>query len=1320
MSDSKFPDEYRQLEQGIAALEAQRGVLGDAVVDPMIAAAREKLAALIPIQPSTLDLHGERRQATILLADVMGSTALAERVDTETWVEIMNRVFHLLGDVIYRYGGEIDQYRGDGLVAFFGAKAAHEDDPERALRAALVMQEAVKRYAAELQAERGVDLLLRVGINTGEVIAAEVGDRRRHSEDTAMGRAIALAARMESAAQPGTVLVTAHTYHLTRTLFEWQALGEIWVKGVSQPVTVYRPLAARDLGGKGRGIEGLSSPLIGRDEELGALRKALDDLQRGVGGIVTLVGEAGIGKSRLVAEIRRSAAGGQQSDGVQWVEGRCLSYGGSIAYLLWLDMLRGVLGVAPDAPSEVVRDALRARVQALCPDRFDAVYPYLCRLMSLPLEDKYAVIRDLQGENLRAEVFWAVQTLVESAARQQPLVMVCEDLHWADATSLALLERVLALTDRAALLLICVFRPEVEHGCWQIKEMAARLYRHRHTDLWLDALSADESQVLVGHLLRIEDLPVALRAKILDHAEGNPFYVEEIIRTLIDDGAIVCEDEGLSTADASSALRTSHWRATREIADIPIPDTLHGVLSARIDRLQEETRRVLRLASVIGRVFFYRVLAEITRGEAQLDTRLLTLQRQQLIRERARVPELEYIFKHELTREAAYNGLLKRERRAYHRQVAEALERLFPEQADEQAGLLAHHWERAEGPEKAVRCLLRAGEQARAAYANEEAADYYQRALVLMDALVPDPSRESGRLTALSGLGKVYFCSGKIADAGEPLRRAIALGKAVGLAPGELVRIYWWLGEVLFWQGQFDDELRLAEEGLALLGDTASIEAALMNHNLAVSHNMKGNRAKAHKHMQRSAQIVQSLPYEEELRPVYINACGLVYMPDRNVDEAERWLLTLEDRARRHHDLRAWGEVRNLMGNLLYDQGKLGQAISEYEQALELSGRIGDARLTAQTLLYVSLAHLARGDLPATDGYAHRLLEMTETLGSLALRVWAYAMVGGLLLVRGKVEEAIHAFQQMVELEPQMSAFALPWRARYLARAYLALGRRRQALEQLRTPAVGAEGVGVGIGAGLALVEVLALLEEACETHADFCALCRPYQEQYLQLRDSRYAQFVQWHLKPVDVEMDPGGQAPDLFPQSSDWTWIDPFGDCSYRVQDGLEIHAANGRDMWHLNWSAPRWLRRASGDLCVQTVCVPAREDRPTIGGLLLWQDEKNYLRLDRGVFGAHEITLMGCVENEDVVIGRGRLHDASERIYLRLERAGNRAHAFCSVDGEQWYTVGQVTFPAQDRLEAGVHAIGAVDRTIYRGAYSKGTAIRFESFQVWKVSG
>ena len=1256
--------------------------------------------------PALVQLEGARRVATIILADVKGSTSLAERIGTEAWVEIMNSVFQILGSEIYRFGGEVDQFRGDGLVAFFGATTAHEDDPERAVLSALAMQEAIHRYAAELAEREGIELLLRVGVNTGEVIAASVGDGSQHREDTAMGEAIALAARMESAAEPDTVLVSENTYRLVQPLFEWQPLGKIMVKGVSQPVTVYRPLAAKAVVGKPRGIAGLTSPLVGRQVEFRALQEVFERLRAGVGSIVTVVGEAGIGKSRLVAELYRRELG-SEGEALQWAEGRCLSYGASIAYLLWLDVLRGLLGVTAEDSPVAVRNILREQVHTLCPERFDDVYPHLARLLSLPLEaEEEAMLRGLGSEGLKVGTFRAVETLVERAAQQRPLVIVCEDLHWADPTSLELLERLLALTDRSPLLLICVFRPETEHSCWRIKETAARFYRHRHTDLWLDPLSATESETLVGNLLRVEDLPQELRGRILSHAEGNPFYVEEIIRSLMDSG-VIAHDEA-----------TGRWRAMRDVTDITIPDTLHGVLMARIDRLRSEAKRVLQLASVIGRVFFYRVLAAIAREKRELDAHLLTLQREQMIRERARMPELEYIFKHQLTQEAAYNGLLKKDRRIYHRQVAEALERLYPERIEEQVGLLAHHWERAEEPEKAIAYLLRAGDQARLAYANEEAIGYYHRALALLDEFPVDKSRKDWRLEALKGLGQIYFGTGKVAEAEERFREAIAIGQEMGLAPRALVRLYYWLGEALFWQNRYDERIRIGEEGLALLGDdTESVEAALMNQTIAIGHLVEGNWEKFREFTYRTAQFIQRLPYSEELRPAYDHIV-VAYRDDKNVEEATKWLQALERKAEQQHDLRALGEVHLYTASILSARGDLHGAISQQEQALDLFTQIGDAKHESWCLRDMVSTFLGLGDVRKAEKYAFKELKTTEAVGNKGEIAATYWDMGWIFLCQGIWEKAVDAFQKVIQLIQETGTWSWgikDWANYAIGRVHLAQGDQAKALRQFRTLVV-LVGPEILRSNPYGFAHLLNGLEQAYKSPKGFHTFGHRFREDHPEVGDSP---FVQWFLEPTDAGT---VHEPPLFHEefaeslSADWVWEDPFGDCSFAVPNGLEIHAANGRDLWHINLSAPRILRPVSGDFATQTVCVPVSGEKPAIGGILLWKDRKTWLRLDRGALGAYEISFRGCLGNKDLVFGRGCL--PSDRAYLRLERLGRRVNALCSVDGVEWFTVGHVEFPDDDPVEVGLHAIGNIVRLVDHGIYPDGTAIRFESFQFWRM--
>jgi len=1282
---------YERIRDGdLGPKEASRRRPDEVTHDPAAGA-----AALVPAA-----LAGEHRWVTVLHCELTRVGALLDEIGPETWAKAMAHTLHIVEEEIRRYGGEVLERRSEGAVALFGVPTAHEDDAERAVLAALGMQERIESAPG-----------LQVGVDSGEVFVAVAGEHRQ-----VVGHALALAQRTSATAAPGTVALGENAYRLVQQLFHWDD-----TTGTIQGV--HRPLRRKVEVGKARGVPGLYAPLVGRDEELGALQGAVDRLHAGIGGIVTVVGEAGIGKSRLVAEIRKhnlaKVSEPLQGWDVSWVEGRCQSYGGSIAYSLWLDMLRSVLGVPRDAAPTVVRDTLRARVQALCPHDLDAVYPYLCRLLSLPLEQRYESIRDLQGESLQAEVFWSVQTLVASAARQRPVAMVCEDLHWADATSLALLERILALTDRSALLVICILRPEVAHGCWQLRETAARRYRHRHTGLWLDALTTEESRALVGHLLRIEDLPGALRAKILEHAEGNPFYVEEILRALIDAELITRDEAG-------------HWRATCAIEAIPIPDTLHSVLSARIDRLETETLRVLRLASVIGREFPYRVLAEIVRDDdprppeephhsretqvGALETHLLVLQQQQLIRERSRVPEVEYVFQHELTREAAYHGLLRREHLGYHRRVAETLVRLYPEQIGEQAGLLAYHWERAEDAVKAVEYLLQAGEQARLAYANDEAIDYFQRALAWMDRPPSETYPPDWRLTALGGLGKGRFFAGQVSAAEAPLREAVGLAESMGLSVRERLRLSWWLGEVLQWMERWEELLHLGQEGLSLLPEEEeTLEAALVNYHIAQG---TSDHAVYLEYIRRTACFLEGLPYVEELRAVYAQ---VVYwcLNTRRVEDAQRWLSTFQAKASRTHDLRAMADISAINGDLSFSTGDLQRALPHYHQAVELYARVNDAKMESRYMRDLAETYLVQGQIQDARRLAERAVALVRDEDSEGLRAWVYGTAGVAAMCGRRWDEARRIFEEACQAAQNVGNVANQISLRVCqACVCLAQGKRKEASDLIEAAM---EMHPPEWWPDLPIIHIyeawtLSRLEQAYQDpqrYRDFCERCR---RDYPQ---SQKSVFRQWHLVPATAPSLSEPRIAEVFAGSllPGWAWKDPFGDCSYELHDGLSIRAANERDVWVINWSAPRLLRPVSGDWAVQTACVPAMDDRPAIGGLLLWKDEHHYLSLIRGAFGDREATLMGCLGDSDVIFGQGCLYNASERLLLRLDRAGDQVNAYCSADGIRWYAVGETIFPAEDPLQVGLVAIGHINRRIYPGAHPHGTAICFESFQLWQ---
>src|SRR5271157_3226892 len=561
-------------------------------------ALRTHLAASVPLplaeKMRAAHRSGERKIVTALFADVVGSTAMAERMDPEEWTEMMNGAFERMSPSIYRYEGTIARLMGDAMLAFFGAPVTHEDDPARAIRSALDLLEAMREYAAIVKPKYGMDFDIRIGINTGPVVVGDVGSDLMY-EYTAMGDAVNLASRLQSAAQPMTVLISQNTYRYIIPLFEFNDLGHIEVKGKAEPVQIYEVTGLKTEPGKLRGLSGLTSPMVGRQVELSTLVELCHALQSGSGRVAIVSGEAGLGKSRLLAEWKIELT--RRGETFQWVEGHCLSYGRRMAYHLLIDLLHSILDIPPTTDEAETRSALIGMVNSFFESEMET-FPYLGHLLPLNLEgEALERVRALDPQTLQNQYRIALNRLLEALASRRPLIIVLEDIHWADPASIDLLNQPIPLVSAHRILFCMLTRPDPDTSGLRLIETARETLPGFLTELAINPLSESESRQLVSNLLEIEALPENIRDRILEKAEGNPFFVEEVIRMLIDTGGL--QQKG------------NRWEAATSIEHVEIPDNIHGLLLARIDRLPENARRTLRVASVIGRQFSVKVLEQV-------------------------------------------------------------------------------------------------------------------------------------------------------------------------------------------------------------------------------------------------------------------------------------------------------------------------------------------------------------------------------------------------------------------------------------------------------------------------------------------------------------------------------------------------------------------------------------------------------------------------------------------------------------------------------------------------------------------------------------
>jgi class 3 adenylate cyclase/tetratricopeptide (TPR) repeat protein len=647
-------------------------------------------------------IEGERKLVTVLFADVANYTSMSEKLDPEEVHQIMDGCFRISMDEIHKYEGTINQFTGDGVMALFGAPVAHEDHAQRACYAALSIQKALVEYGGKVKRESGFDFRMRMGLNSGPVVVGSIGDDLR-VDYTAIGDTTNLASRMESTAKPGTILVSGHTYKLAKDFFKFESLGKVQVKGKEELQEAYELLMPSKVKTRieAAAVAGLTK-FVGRKREMEFLQEALEKVRSGSGQMVGVLGEAGVGKSRIIFETRKMF----QREEYVYLEGRCLHYGGSIAYLPILDILRSYFEIKEGEQEFSIKRKIKEKIFQLNEKLKSALSPFQ-ELLSLKVDDEAHL--KLEPKQKREKIFEAIRDLLIRESQKKPLVLVFEDLHWIDKTSEEFLDYFIGWLANTPILLILLYRPEYTHR-WGSKSY--------YTNIRVDQLSLQTSAELVQSILKEGEIVPELRELILNKAAGNPLFMEELTHTLLENGTIRREGD--------------HYLLSKKPSDIQVPDTIQGIIAARMDRLEESLKRIMQVASVIGREFAFRILQAIMEMKEELKSHLLNLQGLEFIYEKRLFPELEYIFKHALTQEVAYNSLLLKRRKEIHEKIGRAIEEIYPDRLEEFYEMLAYHYSKSDDLEKAYQYLKLSGNKAMRSYSPTEAFRFYRDAIGIL------------------------------------------------------------------------------------------------------------------------------------------------------------------------------------------------------------------------------------------------------------------------------------------------------------------------------------------------------------------------------------------------------------------------------------------------------------------------------------------------------------------------------------------------------------------------------------------------------------
>ena len=1014
--------ERDDLESAIAALEAQRGVLGDKTVDTLVAAARQKLAALETVSPAEpvsplpreeiIPIEERRKLVTMLFADVVGFTAMAEHMDAEDVRDTMNALWQRLDQAILRRGGQIDKHIGDAVMAVWGGQVSHEDDAAQAVRAALDMQAALEqtnlsrrsgssRGAEPVEADLASMVSIRVGIHSGPVLLGKVGTT---GEYTAIGDTVNVASRLQQAAPPGGIIISQDTYRQVHDQFDLLAQEPLVVKGKSEAISVYVVQRARGRQFRMalRGLKGLAIPTVGREGELRQLKDTLARvMERRLLEAVTVVGEAGVGKTRLVYEFERRLADAGQA--LEIFRCRADVQMSALPYALIRDLFANRFGILDSDRSAAARRKLERGIgEYLGGERPEAAH-FIGHLIGFDFSASpylRGILED--AKQIHARAILSMAQFINAAAQKAPLLILVEDLHWADDRSLDLLSYLVQECKASPILILGAAR--------------RRFYERRpdwgrdwpaHTRLDLYPLSDQDSRRMVNEIMaRISQAPAQLKDLIVAKAEGNPYYLEELINILIEDRVIV-EQQG-------------QWRVVEaELSNLRLPDTLAGILQARLDSLPIAERTVAQRSAVIGRIFWDTAVATLSEADrlgseqALVSLGLDSLQAKDLVFRReqsAFASAQEFAFKHALLHEVAYESVLKRDRRRYHAQAADWLIQHSGERGSEYAGLIGEHYLRAAQKVMAATWFERAGRRAQQAYAPDDALQYYQKAM----ALLPDSDEHADLKMALyRGLGQMLLWKARYADALEAFQSMRKMAEVKGDAVG-LARAWNELGAMQNKAGQYREALASTQQA-EQIARQAEIWFAVA---LALS-----NQAVA---LYRLGEIRDAL--EKGL-------ASLTLFEDP--------VKCPEDPDMKPHVIYA----TNILGNISLSLGHYQQAVAYYERVLSMYQEGGDLTGTVMVLNNLGAAAHVTGDYAAAAVYYLDGLANSRELKNRAMEIILLSNLAGTHVGLGAYAEAVAELEQVIEMAQAEKWYSLTEVYRFLAEAYCGQNKLAQALD---------------------------------------------------------------------------------------------------------------------------------------------------------------------------------------------------------------------------------------------------------------------------------